>query len=194
MIKSWKTIEGRGEAGHWEGDLIICKRTRPVLVLHVSESHTGHARRVAHREKRRRNHLSDARGVRPYRSSSAKINHLRQRHRLRPARPAQDHARYDDLVLRRLCLIAKRRHRKRQWTLTSMAATPPGYRSDIRPGYPGDRPHDQPHASEMPRVQDAIPSLDCRAWKGRSNPLLLSTLRFAPESRAEYTLSQGAHQ
>src|SRR6476659_2889328 len=35
----------------------------------------------------------------------------------------------------------------------------------------------------MPRVQDAIPSLDCRAWKGRSNPLLLSALRFAPESR-----------
>src|ERR1700722_6198924 len=35
----------------------------------------------------------------------------------------------------------------------------------------------------MPRVQDALPSLDCRAWKGRSNPLLLSALRFAPESR-----------
>src|SRR5580704_5938011 len=35
----------------------------------------------------------------------------------------------------------------------------------------------------MPRVQDAIPSLDCRAWKGRSNPLFLSALRFAPESR-----------
>jgi hypothetical protein len=26
----------------------------------------------------------------------------------------------------------------------------------------------------MPRVQDAIPSLDCRAWKGCSNPLFLS--------------------
>jgi hypothetical protein len=38
----------------------------------------------------------------------------------------------------------------------------------------------------MPRVQDAIPSLDCRAWKGRSNPLLLSTLRFAPESRVRF--------
>src|ERR1700691_2122100 len=38
----------------------------------------------------------------------------------------------------------------------------------------------------MPRVQDAIPSLDCRAWKGRSNPLLLSALRFAPESRPEH--------
>src|SRR5271166_3335174 len=35
----------------------------------------------------------------------------------------------------------------------------------------------------MPRVQDAIPSLACRAWKGRSNSLLLSALRFAPESR-----------
>jgi len=124
-----KIIESRGEAGHWEGDLI-----------------TGHPRRAAHRENRRRNHLSDARGVRPHRSSSAKINHFRQRHRLRPARPAQDHARHDDLVLRRLCLMAKRRRRKRQWTLTSMAAAPPGYRPHIRPGNPGDRPHDEPHA------------------------------------------------
>jgi hypothetical protein len=121
----------------------------------------GHARRAAHRENRRRNHLSDARGVRSHRSSSAKIHHFRQRHRLRPARPAQDHARYDDLVLRRLCLMAKRRHRKRQWTLTSMAAAPPGYRPDIRPRHPRDRPHDQPHPPKMPRVQDAIPSLDC---------------------------------
>src|SRR5271156_2075537 len=35
----------------------------------------------------------------------------------------------------------------------------------------------------MPRVQDAIPSLACRAWKGCANPLLLTSLRFAPESR-----------
>jgi hypothetical protein len=27
--------------------------------------------------------------------------------------------------------MAKRRHRKRQWTLTSMAAAPPRYRPDI---------------------------------------------------------------
>ena len=33
-----KTIEGRGEAGHWEGDLIICKCARPVLVLHERKS------------------------------------------------------------------------------------------------------------------------------------------------------------
>src|SRR3712207_1094080 len=25
-------VQGRREAGHWEGDLLICKRTRPVLV------------------------------------------------------------------------------------------------------------------------------------------------------------------
>src|SRR5271166_1532625 len=40
---------------------------------------TGDARRAAHRENRRRNHLSDARGVRPHRSSFAKINHFRHR-------------------------------------------------------------------------------------------------------------------
>ena len=27
------SVEGRRAAGHWEGDLMICKRTRPVLVL-----------------------------------------------------------------------------------------------------------------------------------------------------------------
>jgi transposase, IS30 family len=26
-------VQGREEAGHWEGDLLICRRTRPVLVL-----------------------------------------------------------------------------------------------------------------------------------------------------------------
>ena len=80
------------------------------------------------------------------------------------------------------CLMAKRQHRKRQWTLTSMAAAP---RLDI------DRTSDQDiqeivlttSITPMPRVQDAIPSLDCRAWKGRSNPLLLNALRFATESR-----------
>ena len=31
-------IDARTEAGHWEGDLIICKRTRPVLVLYERKS------------------------------------------------------------------------------------------------------------------------------------------------------------
>jgi IS30 family transposase len=41
-----KTIESRGEAGHWEGDLIICKRTRPVLVLHERKSRVALAARL----------------------------------------------------------------------------------------------------------------------------------------------------
>ena len=33
-----KDIEARADIGHWEGDLIICKRTRPMLVLHERKS------------------------------------------------------------------------------------------------------------------------------------------------------------
>src|SRR4026208_2011004 len=33
-----KKVDARTESGHWEGDLIICKRTRPVLVLHERKS------------------------------------------------------------------------------------------------------------------------------------------------------------
>ena len=41
-----KTIEGRCEAGHWEGDLIICKCARPVLVLHERKSRVTLAARL----------------------------------------------------------------------------------------------------------------------------------------------------
>ena len=41
-----ETIESRGEAGHWEGDLIICKCTRPVLVLHERKSRVTLAARL----------------------------------------------------------------------------------------------------------------------------------------------------
>ena len=102
----------------------------------------------------------------------------------------RDHARHDDLVLRRLRLIAKRRHRKRQWTPTSMAAPPPRYRPHIRPGHPGDRPHDKPHAPQMPRVQNAIPSLACRAWKGRPNPLLLKLVALRSGIQPLFTRTQ----
>ena len=41
-----KAIDARTEAGHWEGDLIICKRTRPVLVLHERKSRVTLAARL----------------------------------------------------------------------------------------------------------------------------------------------------
>ena len=42
-----KTVDGRTEGGHREGDLIICKRTRPVLVLHERKSRVTLAARLA---------------------------------------------------------------------------------------------------------------------------------------------------
>ena len=42
-----KTVDARTEGGHWEGDLIICKRTRPVLVLHERKSRVTLAARLA---------------------------------------------------------------------------------------------------------------------------------------------------
>jgi len=40
-------VAHRQEAGHWEGDLIICKRTRPVLVLHERKTRVTLAARMA---------------------------------------------------------------------------------------------------------------------------------------------------
>src|SRR5947199_646361 len=42
-----RDIEGRAAIGHWEGDLIICKRTQPVLVLHERKSRVTLAKRLA---------------------------------------------------------------------------------------------------------------------------------------------------
>jgi len=40
------TVENREQAGHWEADLIICKRTRPVLVMHERKSRVTLAARL----------------------------------------------------------------------------------------------------------------------------------------------------
>src|SRR4051812_42457051 len=42
-----ESVEGREEAGHWEGDLLICKRTRPVLVLKERKTRFVLAARLA---------------------------------------------------------------------------------------------------------------------------------------------------
>jgi transposase, IS30 family len=42
-----ETVEGRREAGHWEGDLLICRRTRPVLVLKERKTRFVLAARLA---------------------------------------------------------------------------------------------------------------------------------------------------
>ena len=42
-----KAVEERREAGHWEGDLLICRRTRPVLVLKERKTRFVLAARLA---------------------------------------------------------------------------------------------------------------------------------------------------
>jgi transposase, IS30 family len=42
-----EAVEGRREAGHWEGDLLICRRTRPVLVLKERKTRFVLAARLA---------------------------------------------------------------------------------------------------------------------------------------------------
>jgi transposase, IS30 family len=42
-----EAVAGRGEAGHWEGDLLICRRTRPVLVLKERKTRFVLAARLA---------------------------------------------------------------------------------------------------------------------------------------------------
>ncbi len=41
-----QAIDARKEIGHWEGDLIFCRRTRPVLVLHERKSRFTMAARL----------------------------------------------------------------------------------------------------------------------------------------------------
>jgi IS30 family transposase len=42
-----ESINNRSQIGHWEADLIICQRTRPVLVLHERKSRVTLAARLA---------------------------------------------------------------------------------------------------------------------------------------------------
>src|SRR4051794_35281484 len=42
-----EVVQGREEAGHWEGDLLICRRMRPVLVLEERETRFVLAPRLA---------------------------------------------------------------------------------------------------------------------------------------------------
>ena len=66
-----KTVDGRTEGGHWEGDLIICKRTRPVLVLHERKSRVTLAARLAGKTAAE-THFGHAGGVRSDRTRAGR--------------------------------------------------------------------------------------------------------------------------
>jgi hypothetical protein len=101
----------RSKAGHGEGDLIICKCTRPVLVLHERKSQVTLAARLTGKPPQKPSQPCS-------RCSAASIRTCEDQSLSATTppspRPAQDHARHDHLVLRRLCLMTKKRRRKRQ--------------------------------------------------------------------------------
>jgi hypothetical protein len=123
-----KDIEARADIGHWEGDLIICKRTRPMLVLHERKSRTTLAARLTGKTAAETISVMLAvfGGINPTLRKSITFDN--DTAFFRPAHPAPDHALYGNLVLRRLRLLAERRRRKRQWSITTLAAVPHRHR------------------------------------------------------------------
>ena len=121
-----ESVGGRQEAGHWEGDLLICKRTRPVLVLKerktVNRGAINRARGAPRRQVRGRDGGGDDGRVPPARPAPTLVHHPRQRHRLRPARVARQRLRHDDLVLRRVRLLAEGGGRERERTAAPRSA------------------------------------------------------------------------
>ena len=117
-------VQERKDAGHWEGDLLICKRTRPVLVLKERKTRFVLAARLAGKSAAETVAVLMAvfRRLDPRLRSSIT---LRQRHRLRPARPAGERLLHDDLVLRRLRVLAEGGGRERERPATPRPAAGP---------------------------------------------------------------------
>src|SRR3954447_8650323 len=132
------------------------------------------ARGPAGRQVGRRDRGGADGGVPPARPAAAVLDHLRQRHGVRPARAARQRLRDDDLVLRRLRLLAEGSGGERERAAAPRPAARP------RPGHPerrraaGDRAQPQPDAAEVPRLPDAPPGAAQGAWQGRPNPLRLT--------------------
>ena len=117
-----KTIESRGEAGHREGADPHHLQMHPVALSCMSVSHGSCSPRGSQGKPPQKTISAMLGGVRLNRSSSVEIDHFRQRHRLRRVWPAQDHADPRTWFCDADASRAERRHRKRQWTLASMAA------------------------------------------------------------------------
>ena len=117
-------VQERKDAGHWEGDLLICKRTRPVLVLKERKTRFVLAARLAGKSAAETVAVLMA-VFRRLDPRLRVLDHVRQRHRLRPARPAGERLRHDDLVLRRLRLLAEGGGRERERPATPRPAAGP---------------------------------------------------------------------
>ena len=71
-----RSLKARGEVGHWEGELIICKCARPVLVLHERKSRVTPAARLTGENRRRNPSQRCWRWCSSHQTSTAKIDAL----------------------------------------------------------------------------------------------------------------------
>ena len=87
-----EVADARETAGHWEADLVICKRSRPVLVLHERKTRITLMSRLAGKTAAETIAAMTA-AFRRLRPQDARFGHLRQRHLLRPPHAAARDAR-----------------------------------------------------------------------------------------------------
>ena len=148
-------VEARTEGGHWEDDLVICKRTRPVLVSSERNRVCGLAARLAGRD-RRRDHFGSA-GVFAAGSTrhcavpspSTMVPAFAQRSLLRTMRAMTTS------FCERLCLMAKGRVENADGRLRALVAASMTSTS-VRPGNPGRRRHRRSSPQKMPWLARAI--------------------------------------
>ena len=171
-----KDVDARTEAGHWEGDLIICKRTRPVLVLHERKSRLTLAARLV--------------GKTAAETISVMLAVFG---RIEPA--LRKSITFDnDTAFAQHGLLRSMRAMT-TWFCDAYSSWQKGgvenANGRLRRWLPREIDIDQVSDEEiqdvvltMPRLQDAVPGAPRRAWQRCPNPVLLNPLRFASESTA----------
>ena len=160
--------DARATVGHWEADLVICKRSRPVLVMHERKTRITLMARLAGKTAAETiaAMTADLPAARP---AHARLGHVRQRHLLRPPHAAARHALGHHVFLRRLRQLAEGRRRERQRPHPTMAATRDGPRRDQRAGHPGDR-HDH-QSSAWQRFHGNLEKVTPRKCLGYRSPV-----------------------
>ena len=164
-----ENIDTRTEAGHWEGDLIICKRTRPVLVLYERKSRVTLAARLVGK--------TAAETISVMLAVFARIEPtLRKSITFDNDTAFAQHAR-----LKTMCAMTT-------WFCDAYASWQKGgvenANGRLRRWLPRQIDIDKvsSHAEKMPRFQDAIPGDPQRAWQRRANPVFINPLHLASES------------
>ena len=165
-----KTVDARTEGGHWEGDLIICKRTRPVLVLHERKSRVTLAARLAGK--------TAAETISVMLAVFARVEPaLRKSITFDNDTAFAQHA-----LLRTMRTMTtwfcdayaswqKGGVENANGRLRTLVAPSDRHRQSVRRGNPGHRHHRQSHAQKMPGLQDPFSGNPQRAWQRRANPV-----------------------